>query len=207
VKREYTNAKVGIERTTKRKKPLDHLTRDVLAAQAAGMSYGKWKATHPHTGGEEESEPEELIVDPSKRALVCMRSGKTFLATPKQSNMKYCGDDCRYQAQLARQRELHPERFKPRYCKVCGKELARENKGLFCSSTCKVKDWRARDKERHPEKYQPRPCPICGKMWVPSNGRRYCSQECSMTAGRAHARENEQRRREREKEAKANEST
>lgn len=28
---------------------LDNLTRDVLAAERAGMSYGQWKALHPNT--------------------------------------------------------------------------------------------------------------------------------------------------------------
>ena len=27
----------------------DNLTRDAIAAERAGMSYGKWKAMHPYT--------------------------------------------------------------------------------------------------------------------------------------------------------------
>lgn len=36
------------------KKPFDRLTADAIAAEKAGMSYGKWKALYPHT-----PEPEE----------------------------------------------------------------------------------------------------------------------------------------------------
>lgn len=201
---ENKSAAFGIERTGKHKKPMDNLTRDVLAAQAAGMSYGNWKALHQHTGGRYESEPQELAVDSNKRAMVCVKCGKTFYVEPKQTNTKYCSDACKYQQQLDRMRELHPQRFKPRYCKVCGKELERENKGIFCSNACRQKNWRKRDQEKNPEKYAPRPCPVCGIMWAPENGRRYCSQECSMTAAREQAREKERKRRERKKEEAKN---
>ena len=40
---------VGVERSRKTGKKLDHLTRDVLDAEAAGMSYGQYKALHPRT--------------------------------------------------------------------------------------------------------------------------------------------------------------
>jgi predicted nucleic acid-binding Zn ribbon protein len=197
-------ARLGVERTSKKKRePLDRLTRDVLAAQEAGMSYGKWKALHPHTG-EEENEPEELIVDPSKRVLVCIKCGKTFLASNRQANQKYCSDACKYQQQLDRMRELHPERFKPRKCQVCGKTLDENNKGVYCSSACRQKAWRERDRKKHPEKYEPRPCPICGKLWVPHHGFKYCSLECIEIANKQRSRERGRKRRENQKEAAAN---
>lgn len=177
MKRESTKASVGIERTTKRKKPLDHLTRDVLAAQAAGLSYGNYKAQHPHTG-EQDDEPEELTIDPNKRALVCIRCGKTFLASNRQANQKYCGDACRYQAQLARQRELHPEEYQPRQCRVCGKTLPEDYKGIYCSHECRGKAYRQKDMEKNPEKYVPKPCPVCGKLFTQEYGRKYCSERC-----------------------------
>lgn len=207
MKREYTKAQLGSTRTTTNKKPLDHLTQDVLAAQAAGMSYGNWKAMHPHTGGREESEPEELTVDPDKRVLVCVKCGKTFLASSRSANQKYCSDACRYQQQTDRARELHPERYKPRKCQHCGKTLEQSNPGKYCNRECRRREWLKKDRQKNPEKYQPRPCPVCGMLWVPDNGRIYCSEECRQIGTRERARENDRRRREREKEAKANVST
>ena len=199
MKREYTKARLGSERTSKGKKPLDHLTRDVLAAQAAGMSYGQWKALHPYTAAEDD-EPEELTVDPSKRALVCIRCGKTFLASNRQANQKYCGDNCRYQAQLDRQRQLHPEEHQPRQCRVCGKILPDNHKGIYCSYECRGNAYRKKDMEKHPEKYVPKPCPVCGTLFVGTYGRKYCSELCQK-------RYLERQRRNRKKEAAENGST
>lgn len=44
----------------RRKKPMDNLTRDAIAAQKAGMSYGKYKALHPNT--RDDDEKEEIVL-------------------------------------------------------------------------------------------------------------------------------------------------
>ena len=61
------------------------------------MSYGKWKALHPHT---EVVEPENPTAGKQKRCCICGRpiSGKQKL---------YCGEDCAYEAQKIRSREYH----------------------------------------------------------------------------------------------------
>lgn len=77
--------------TRKRKRKMDRLTRDALAAEAAGMSYGKWKALHPHTG-EDEPAP---ITNPDVREIVCLNCGGKFIRRHAHS-VKYCSDDCRH---------------------------------------------------------------------------------------------------------------
>ena len=83
---------LGVERTRNRKEPLDRLTRDVLAAQAAGMSYGQYKALHPHTPDEDE-EPPRPKVDPDKYERVCATCGKVFYLRTK-AHTKYCCYNC-----------------------------------------------------------------------------------------------------------------
>lgn len=188
------NAAVGIERTRKRKKHLDNLTKDVLAAQEAGMSYGQYKALHPHT--KEDDEPEELVTDCDKKALVCIQCGKTFVVPRYQTNKKYCSEGCRDKAYLARKRELHPEIDAPRLCRACGKPLEENHKGVYCSP-CRASAYRRKDMEENPEKYTPKPCPVCGKPFIPTYGRKYCSDTCQkIENGRTVAKnKNEARRR------------
>lgn len=91
--------RLGIERTSPRRKkePLDHLTRDVLAAEAAGMSYGKWKALHPHTGSDPAPEPST-----GRRIITCANCGKEIVVTT-MTRRKYCSETCRQEYQ--RQKE------------------------------------------------------------------------------------------------------
>ena len=42
---------------------LDDLTRDAIAAERAGMSYGQWKARHPHTKQDYEDARFDAMVD------------------------------------------------------------------------------------------------------------------------------------------------
>lgn len=104
-------ARVGIERTRKRKTPLDRLTRDAIAAEKAGMSYGKYKAMHPHTPdeGEEAPEPPKPKVDPDKYERVCTVCGKTFYLRTKV-HKKYCGDYCRQLGKSHREQLLREKK-------------------------------------------------------------------------------------------------
>ena len=80
---------------------MDRLTMDSIAAEKAGMSYGKWKALHPHT---EVEIPEEPITKP------CRNCGKQI---PRSYKGKlYCGVDCAHQARLARGREFYARNLK-----------------------------------------------------------------------------------------------
>ena len=73
-----------------RRKKMDRLTRDVLAAEAAGQSYGQWKADHPHTG-EDDPHP---VMDPGRHERVCQHCGARFIRRTAHS-VKFCCDDCR----------------------------------------------------------------------------------------------------------------
>ena len=108
--RPEVNARLASERTRERKEPLDRLTRDVLAAEAAGMSYGQYKALHPHTPDEDEiKEPPKPKADPDKYERVCATCGKVFYLRTKV-HMKYCGDYCRQLGKSQREQELREKK-------------------------------------------------------------------------------------------------
>lgn len=96
--RPEVNARVAVERTTKRKEPLDRLTRDSIAAEQAGMSYGQYKALHPHTPDEDETPPKpKPKTDAGRYEYTCTVCGKTFYTNTKKT-VKYCGYDCSKEA-------------------------------------------------------------------------------------------------------------
>lgn len=48
---------------------LDDLTRDAIAAERAGMSYGQWKARHPHTKQSyEDARFDEMVAKKNKKS-------------------------------------------------------------------------------------------------------------------------------------------
>lgn len=51
---------------------MDNLTRDAVAAEKAGMSYGKWKAAHPYTNPDSEHCGKKVII------CKCKVCGKEF---------------------------------------------------------------------------------------------------------------------------------
>ena len=70
-----------------RKKELDQLTRDVLEAEKAGMTYGKWKAMQSHRKPEPKTNPES-----DRRCKVC---GKAIPLGSRRST--FCSDECKMQ--------------------------------------------------------------------------------------------------------------
>ena len=91
--------RLGIERTSsRRKKPLDNLTRDALAAEAAGMSYGNYKAMHPHTGSYPAPGP-----DACRRIITCANCGKEIVVMTRR---KYCSEYCRQEWQQKKKKEM-----------------------------------------------------------------------------------------------------
>ena len=80
---------------------LDNLTKDVLAAEAAGMSYGQWKALHPKT--KEEPKKPAKKEDPGKIYRNCRVCGARFEV--KYPNHQICSGDCRCIADLEYNRE------------------------------------------------------------------------------------------------------
>ena len=67
---------------------MDRLTMDSIAAQRARMTYGKWKALHPHT---------EVVVALDADAKLCKICGKPFGLRVKGAggrNQIYCSPEC-----------------------------------------------------------------------------------------------------------------
>lgn len=83
----------------KKEKELDNLTRDVLAAEAAGFGchYGDYIAKFGHTG-----QPEPKKTD--KRAIVCLGCGTVFYVSDNHRR-KYCSPECRYNARYRQNTE------------------------------------------------------------------------------------------------------
>lgn len=83
----------------KKEKELDNLTRDVLAAEAAGFGphYGDYIAKFGHTG---KQEPKKM----DKRTIVCAGCGTVFYASDNLSR-KYCSPECREKARYRQNTE------------------------------------------------------------------------------------------------------
>ena len=79
-----------------RRKILDRLTRDSIAAEKAGMSYGKWKALHPHT-----DEKVEVLDADVKLCKIC---GKPICNKIGGKRRLYCSIECSYEAVKERER-------------------------------------------------------------------------------------------------------
>ena len=114
-----------------KQKILDRLTRDAIAAEKAGMSYGKYKALHPHT-------PEEYV-DPQKEAQekvitkACPICGRTFICSKQGTHKKYCSDIC-YRA-ADNDRKLG--RLAPLQCVWCGGDIPRgSHRTRYCCDDC-----------------------------------------------------------------------
>ena len=165
-----TPAQVGVERTRRKKrKPLDRLTRDVLAAEKAGMSYGKYKALHPHTPEEDEQEhpeeeeerparvPSSVIARPGQRLCTCAQCGMQFATTAKQTNKRYCSDQCRIKhgndVRNERRRRNKPGR--PAVCPICGTDFVTDfHSRLYCSTECYTEGQRRRARKRYDQHKQ-----------------------------------------------------
>ena len=72
---------------------MDNLARDAVAATKAGMSYGQWKAQHPHT------DPDKIPVVrhpkrvPNGSLATCPVCGREFKVTKDRA--KFCSVECR----------------------------------------------------------------------------------------------------------------
>lgn len=81
-----------------KEKELDKLAQDAIAAQKAGMSYGKWKAMQ-----------EPVVIKPKPlpgvvRMVVCRHCGKEFPVYHNKYKV-YCSDQCRMEGWHKIQRE------------------------------------------------------------------------------------------------------
>lgn len=110
---------------------MDNLSRDSTAALKAGMSYGMWKALHPHTKREAEQTAED--------ERLCQRCGKPI---PKGSRKerKYCSDKCKQAADKARygnkyRKEGSPELKKNNKRKLTAEEVMEAKNEWFTKGT------------------------------------------------------------------------
>ena len=83
-----------------RKREPDQLDKDVAAADAAGMSYGRYKAL--------QNEEAERRIDPAEEKVpenvkICPWCGVLFV--PRFKLRVYCSDKCKGRATEARRRE------------------------------------------------------------------------------------------------------
>lgn len=70
---------------------LDNLTMDVLEAEKAGMSYGKWKAFNPKTKKKREKPIRQEDIKRYRKCRICGRDFEVKL--PQQC---ICSDECRF---------------------------------------------------------------------------------------------------------------
>lgn len=78
----------------RKKQEMDNLAKDAARALEAGMSYGKWKAEHPHTKGD------EIVIEPPKPTKPCKVCGK---AMPLRGHARsYCSDECAFEGKMMR---------------------------------------------------------------------------------------------------------
>mgnify|MGYP003297937051 CR=1 FL=1 len=85
------------EAMAKKKEP-DRLTQAVLQAQAAGLSYGKWKAMQPRVEIPKKKPVADYVV------MTCAFCGCEFV-NGNNRRTKYCGDRCRARAESQRRFE------------------------------------------------------------------------------------------------------
>lgn len=81
-----------------RRKILDRLTMDSISAEKAGMSYGKWKALHPHT------EVVEVLNADETLCKICGCVIQKRSSTSGRQRRSYCSDLCSYEAVKIRER-------------------------------------------------------------------------------------------------------
>ena len=83
---------------------MDRLTSDSIAAQRAGMTYGKWKALHPNT---------DVNVQPvteTRRCVICGREITKRSSTSGRQRKLYCSSECSYEAIKNRERARYHKR-------------------------------------------------------------------------------------------------
>lgn len=114
-------------------KEMDSITLTCIAAEKAGMSYGKYVAMFGcmHKG-------EEKKIIPSIHSKVCPECGRTF--SPETNKMKYCSKECCDKAAGRRYLQRKREKLKSidRICVICGKKIpeARSLNAKTCSDEC-----------------------------------------------------------------------
>ena len=176
---------------------MDHLTQVVLAAQAAGMSYGKYVALQHELGrnpvppalkrriADETEEQEE------RRCEIC----GAILRPGIRGTVKTCGPVCSYELNKRRNRAYYQKtlKFKPDVpvkCDYCDAEFMQNRRGQrFCSPKCKdahkaavrrgIASPTAKSNRMENRSYGPGICVVCGGEYVKKSARQmFCSPAC-----------------------------
>lgn len=135
-------ATVAVERTTKRRKPMDRLSYDVQEAERLGYGchYGRYKADHPHTSYEPQKTP--AAAAPAKYEYTCQWCGGKFYKSRK-STQRYCSADCNINATNARDKKYRPKPGKEKTCATCGRMFISVRGAKYCSEICNEAGQRA----------------------------------------------------------------
>ncbi len=145
---------------------MDRLTLASIAAQKAGMSYGKYMASMHNPVAVETADT------PKKR--LCPICGKE-ISKYANGNRRYCSDSCRYEAgrqstiERYHKRHGHTEEDRAkRICGYCGKAIPMHLHGSrrYCSLECKHE----RDLEQARTKWSKRKDKINEKRRAMRNG-------------------------------------
>ena len=143
-------AQVGVERTSgKKKQKLDRLTRDAIAAQEAGMSYGQYKALHPHTPDEDDEE--ELVIDPDSVVAACEYCGEQFVKRKTNTAKRFCCITCqnRYNARKQEAIRKQAQIGRTGVCVTCGATFTLDyGSRKYCSPECYAEGQRKRERAR-----------------------------------------------------------
>lgn len=183
-------ARIGSEKPRKPGKKLDHLTRDVLAAEKAGMSYGQWKAKHPYTYTEEDDAKTPLVAGPDWVTKTCQHCGGRFQVPPGNTNKLYCSNACQIKHNADKKMaQYHANKTDTvKTCPVCGKSFVRTHANMrYCGKFCATEVERQRENERREKKRQEKKatatCLICGKDISDQRlGTKYCGKYCKAQA-------------------------
>lgn len=147
-------------------KPLDKLTIISLAAQAEGLSYGKYMVKynyHPpclaEAPAEGELQPKKRVEEPRpQKKKQCPQCKKMFRA---DSNRRYCCYDCQQEHNIQAMKKRYAERHpKPeRFCAVCGVLLPKNTHAqvVTCSPECRIeraKELSRLERERRKERME-----------------------------------------------------
>lgn len=106
---------------------MDNLARDAAAALKAGMTYGKWKALHPFTKHQAETE---------ENVRLCHRCGKPLPVGSRECR-KYCSDSCKQAVDKARyeNKNRNPELKKGNNRKLTEEEVMEAKNEWFTKGT------------------------------------------------------------------------
>lgn len=175
---------------------MDHLTQVVLAAEAAGMSYGKYVALQRELG--RPAVPPALRRKAAEAAdepeWICEVCGEA-IPIDRRRGSKTCSEECREERNRRRSLRVYWEtkKFKPEQdwkCAWCGKEFTPNRRSQrFCSVRCQEARKRAvRRGEAEPvnltpgmanRSYGTGECVICGEPFIKRSHRAVtCSEAC-----------------------------